>query len=245
MDHTLALVEKFVSVQGEGANVGRAAVFLRLSGCNLDCVFADGAVCDTPWRKAREKTTVRDVVKWAVDVVTSRLERAGTIEYGAFICDAPEPPMVIITGGEPTIAPGFDALVDGLRRVGFYVAVESNGTRWRPSLDGVDWLVVSPKTAISHARDVDPEPDPRVLETAHEFRYVITGPDDPVPPMHRPLSARHFVSPAVEADGSGLESVRGIVPRFVPGAVERCMEITWGDPRWRISLQSQKWMMVR
>lgn len=107
--------EIFHSLQGEGFNSGTAAVFLRLSGCNLDCPFcdtdhADGSLMTE--EEAAEATT-----RWAT-------------------------PLVVITGGEPALQLN-KALVDALHRRGKRIAVETNGTL--PLPDDIDWITLSPK----------------------------------------------------------------------------------------------------
>lgn len=107
--------EIFYSLQGEGRNTGRAAVFVRFAGCNLRCPF-----CDTQFDSYREMTA-REIV-------------AAISNYPAR--------FVVLTGGEPTLQAD-EAFVDQLHEAGFEVAMESNGTR--PAPRNVDWLTVSPK----------------------------------------------------------------------------------------------------
>ncbi len=107
--------EIFASLQGEGRNTGRAAVFVRFSGCNLRCPF-----CDTDHAGYREMTDAEI------------LEAIGG--YGLR--------FVILTGGEPALQAD-DAFVDMLHSAGYEVAMETNGTRPVPA--GIDWLTVSPK----------------------------------------------------------------------------------------------------
>jgi organic radical activating enzyme len=153
-------------------------------------------------------------------------------------------PMIVITGGEPCIQPTFNKLVQTLTGTHYYVAVESNGTQWREGLLYADWVVVSPKDMVAHAReDVHPTLDERVKGVVNEYRYVITGPQDPHPPFYP--ANQHYVSPALQADGKGLEAQMGYTPNFVMGAVERCVMIVKEDPRWRISLQTHKWLRIR
>ncbi len=236
LDRTLPLVEYFYSVQGEGRNAGRAAFFIRFAGCNLDCVFADGSICDTPWRKVREKISMREILHHVDSAVRSTT--SSPVHQDQW-------PMVILTGGEPTMAVLFDDLVMELSTRRVYVAVESNGTIYRTGLHTVDWLVVSPKDQVGHGNPLTtPDVDPRVHTLVKEYRYVISGKDAPVPTF-RDGTAVHYVSPALEADGTGQEILIGKTPRFVPGAVERCLEIVQSDPRWRISLQTHKWLLVR
>lgn len=245
----VALTEVFFSVQGEGYHVGRAAVFVRLAGCPLACEFAPGVVCDTPYQQTNLKATVDELFN---DIIPPLLPP----EY---IHDRPQRkqikdlPMLILTGGEPTAAPLFDDLVRAALLAGFYAAVETNATHYREGLRQVDWRSASPKehvpqTSTAKWHNHNPQStkiDPRVrnLLACHpsEYRYVIAGPD-PIPPF---LAAKcHYVSPAVLSDGSGTEWQKGF-PGFAPGAIERCLEIVQADPRWRISVQTHKFMAVR
>lgn len=107
--------ELFYSLQGEGRNTGRAAVFIRFAGCNLRCSF-----CDTEFDSYREMSA--DEIVDAISVWSSR--------------------FVVLTGGEPTLQVD-DAFVDLLHQHGYEVAMESNGTR--PAPRNLDWLTVSPK----------------------------------------------------------------------------------------------------
>ena len=106
----------FYSLQGEGRNTGRAAVFIRFAGCNLRCSF-----CDTEFESYREMTEG---------------------EILAAIHDYPSR-FVVLTGGEPTLQVD-EAFVDFLHQHDYEVAMESNGTR--PAPKNLDWLTVSPKT---------------------------------------------------------------------------------------------------
>src|SRR4051812_23461829 len=127
----VSLVEIFKSVQGEGYHAGRAAIFVRTAGCNLSCVFAEGSVCDTPYQHANEKLTVEEIII-----------RVAAMAGGALRSWVPEEsrPMLILTGGEPTMAPAFDELVEAASAAGFYVAVETNGTKWRDGLAQCHWV---------------------------------------------------------------------------------------------------------
>ncbi len=116
--------EIFYSLQGEGRNTGRAAVFVRFSGCNLRCKF-----CDTDFT-ACELLSADDIVRRARSLVPE----------GTQAC-----PIIVLTGGEPALQVD-EALVDALHAAGFpFVAMESNGTRLPPR--NLDWLTVSPKAA--------------------------------------------------------------------------------------------------
>lgn len=107
----------FYSLQGEGRNTGRAAVFIRFAGCNLRCPF-----CDTEFSEYREMSDT-DILA-AISAYPSR--------------------FVVLTGGEPTLQADA-AFIAMLHSNGYEVAMESNGTR-SPAAT-VDWLTVSPKQA--------------------------------------------------------------------------------------------------
>ncbi|MDH4224936.1 MAG: 7-carboxy-7-deazaguanine synthase [Deltaproteobacteria bacterium] len=132
--------EIFYTLQGEGAQTGRPAVFCRFAGCNLwsgreeDRREADCAICDTDFtgfdgpgggRFATPEELARAIQHaWPQDP-----ENRGR-------------PLVVLTGGEPTLqADG--PLIKALRQAGFETAMESNGTLNAPP--GLDWITISPK----------------------------------------------------------------------------------------------------
>lgn len=121
MRKTYKVNEIFYSLQGEGCNAGRAAVFVRFSGCNLRCPF-----CDTDFSQYAEMTA---------EEIVSRMTEAAR--------EATALPMAVLTGGEPTLQAD-ERLVSLIHAAGFgFVAMESNGTGVPPA--GLDWLTVSPK----------------------------------------------------------------------------------------------------
>ena len=115
--------EIFYSLQGEGRNTGRAAVFIRFAGCNLHCPF-----CDTEFDRYTEMS--------GQEIVDAALAYPSR--------------FVVLTGGEPTLQAD-EAFVDLLHRHGCEVAMESNGTR--PAPTNIDWLTVSPKGSFSRTWD--------------------------------------------------------------------------------------------
>lgn len=114
---TLPVVEIFDSIQGEGFNTGRNAVFIRLGKCNLSCPW-----CDTNY----------DVFKTMK--ISEILDRVNEITIDK---------NVIITGGEPTIHSNLCSLVNGLKLNGFSVWIESNGIEMIPKT--IDYVAISPK----------------------------------------------------------------------------------------------------
>lgn len=248
----VALVEVFRSVQGEGFHAGRPAIFVRLAGCPLACEFAPGVVCDTPYQVAKSWATVDELFG---EIIPS-LGGLETDSVRRKRQDVRAVPMLILTGGEPTVNPQFDALADRANKCGFYTAVETNGTVWREGLRRLDWISVSPKDAVPQTSKAQwHNAHPRGLKllarvrlevatrkAGAEYRYVIGGRSVPAPPYY--AASRHYVSPAVRSDGSGEEWKTGF-PGFAVGALERCLEIVQADPRWRISTQQHKLWCVR
>ena len=151
--------EIFYTLQGEGANAGRAAVFCRFSGCNLwnghesaraeaVCTFCDTDFVGTGPDGGRFSTA--DDLAAAVSAAWRPEERA---DIGRF---------VVCTGGEPLLQLDRPA-VDALHRAGFTVAVETNGTR--PGVPGLDWVCVSPKADA-----------PLLLKGGNELKLVYPQP---------------------------------------------------------------------
>ena len=134
---TYAVKEIFLTLQGEGAQAGRRAVFLRFAGCNLwsgreeDRAAAICQFCDTDF----VGTTGENGAKYAdAEALADKvLALWGNVEGT---------PYVVITGGEPMLQLD-TALIDALHQRGFEVGVESNGTL--PAVPGIDWLCISPK----------------------------------------------------------------------------------------------------
>ena len=116
------LVEIFESLQGEGRNMGRPCVFVRFAGCNLKCPW-----CDT------------DVTKRFSASLDELLAELG--QYKA--------KSVILTGGEPTMQKELPELVAALKKAGYWIGVETNGTNDADWLGFVDYVACSPKRGAS------------------------------------------------------------------------------------------------
>ena len=173
-----AVKECFLTLQGEGVQAGRRAVFLRFAGCNLwsgrEVDRADAACnfCDTDF----VGTDGDGGGKFAdADALADQVARL----WG----DGDEGRFVVITGGEPMLQ--LDrALVDALHARGFAVAAESNGTVL--AVAGLDWLCVSPKAGTDVVQRTGDELklvwpqagiDPAVLE-GWDFRHFLVQPMD-------------------------------------------------------------------
>jgi 7-carboxy-7-deazaguanine synthase len=147
--------EMYYTLQGEGANAGRAAVFVRFAGCNLwsgreqDRAGAVCPFCDTDFIGTDgpgggmfgDATALAAAAKrmWPTDGMSAR-------------------PLVVCTGGEPLLQLD-QAAVEAFHAAGFEVAIETNGTRLPPA--GIDWICVSPKAGAE-----------LVLRSGHELKLV-------------------------------------------------------------------------
>jgi 7-carboxy-7-deazaguanine synthase len=171
-----AVKEIFLTLQGEGMQAGRRAVFLRFAGCNLwsgrerDRAAADCSFCDTDFVGTDGVNGGRYEVEPLADKVDA-LWQSG------------ERKLVVVTGGEPLLQ--LDAvLIEALHARGFEIAVESNGTL--PAPTGIDWLCVSPKAGtqvVQRSGDelklVWPQPgiDPAEM-AAWDFDHFLIQPMD-------------------------------------------------------------------
>lgn len=175
-----AVKEIFLTLQGEGMQTGRRAVFLRFAGCNLwsgreaDRAIADCSFCDT------------DFV--GTDGVNGgRYDQKALAAKVVQVWGSGNGRLVVVTGGEPLLQ--LDArLIDALHGCGFEIAVESNGTLAAP--EGIDWLCVSPKAGT----DV-------VQRSGDELKLV--WPQEGIDPGElRRWDFRHFlIQPMDGADG--------------------------------------------
>ncbi|MGH9378760.1 MAG: 7-carboxy-7-deazaguanine synthase [Terriglobia bacterium] len=163
--------EIFYTLQGEGANAGRAAVFCRFAGCNLWSgreQDREGAVCDF----------------CDTDFVGTDGPGGGTFSSAEDLAAAararwpgPGRAFAVVTGGEPLLQ--FDqALLDALHGRNIEVAVETNGTQ--PTPVGIDWVCVSPKAGAA-----------LVLTAGDELKLVYPQPGGE-PERFERLSFRHF-----------------------------------------------------
>lgn len=170
---TYPIADVFYSIQGEGARVGTANVFIRFAGCNLRCALAThGFDCDTDF-ESRENVTRADLVVRCVNLVPTIANRAHV--------------GIVLTGGEPLLRDVAPLCAD-LKACGFgCVQVETNGSQ--PIPDGIDYVTVSPKMAEHTLR----------AQRCDELKYVRAA-GQPLPTPW--LDARwRFLSPASTAQG--------------------------------------------
>jgi len=171
---TYAVKEIFYTLQGEGAQAGRPAVFLRFAGCNLwsglerDRTSAVCKFCDTDF-------VGTDGVGGGKFATADELADAVLAKFPSGASRASR--FVVCTGGEPLLQLD-DALVDALHVRGIEVAVETNGTVKAPH--GIDWLCVSPKSTA-----------PLAITSGDELKLVYPQADAP-PEKFEGLDFRTF-----------------------------------------------------
>ena len=206
--------EIYYTLQGEGTNAGRAAVFLRFTGCNLwsglevDRETAVCSFCDTDFVGIDGPGGGRFD---AVDALARAVLEAWPGESSSLAT-----PLVVCTGGEPLLQ--LDSLlIESFHRVGFEVAVETNGTL--PAPPGIDWICVSPKA--------DAE---LLLCSGHELKLVYPQ-EGAEPEKFSALRFDHFFLQPM--DGPHLEA-----------NVELAVHYCQAHPQWRLSLQTHKYIGI-
>lgn len=197
MAKTYKVNEIFYSIQGEGRWAGHAAIFVRFSGCNLQCPF-----CDTDTQHNVEYTA-KQLIK----------------EIKAI---APECKFVVLTGGEPTLQVD-NALTYALTYEGYYIVMETNGTRKIPA--NINWITCSPKYA--YLKNAMP-----VITKAHEVKVVYDG-------VHEvcdyDIKARCFyVQPCDVGDKEKNADI-----------LKKAVEFVKLHSKWQLSLQQQKIINIK
>lgn len=188
-----AVKELLYTLQGEGAQTGRAAVFCRFAGCNL-------------WTGHEEDRAVAVCTFCDTEFVGTDGPGGGKFPSAAALADAvqaawPEgaggTPYVVCTGGEPLLQ--LDAaLVEALHERGIAVAVETNGTQLPPA--GLDWICVSPKAGA-----------PVVLTSGNELKLVFPQ-ALALPERFESLGFDHFYLQPM--DGPDREANTGAAVRY-------------------------------
>lgn len=207
---TYAVKEIFFTLQGEGANTGRPAVFCRFAGCNLwtgreaDRADATCQFCDTDFVGV-------DGPGGGKFESADALARAVAEKWPANVSPRARK-LVVCTGGEPLLQ--MDAgVVLALHAHGFEIAVETNGTQLPP--DGIDWICVSPKAGA-----------PLVLTRGNELKLVYPQ-QGGEPERFAELDFEQFFLQPM--DGPDRD-------RNTELALSYCLR----HPQWRLSIQTHK-----
>ncbi|MCX7016055.1 MAG: 7-carboxy-7-deazaguanine synthase [Candidatus Sumerlaeota bacterium] len=207
--------EIFYSLQGEGAQTGRPAVFCRFAGCNLwsgreggrpkaICGFCDTDFLGTDGPGGGRYDTPEE------------LARAARAAWPLFSSHRARP-FLVCTGGEPLLQLD-ENLAAAFHEAGFEIAVETNGTL--PAPRGVDWVCVSPKANAELA-----------LRSGDELKLVFPQ-EGAGPERYESLDFRHFFLQPM--DGPEQEANTRL-------ALEYCLR----HPQWRLSLQTHKILGIR
>ncbi len=211
-----AVKEMFLTLQGEGVQTGRRAVFIRFAGCNLwngreeDRPKADCTFCDTDFvgmdgdggGRFADADALADA---ALAMWEMALEQTSDCAFA------------VLTGGEPLLQVDA-ALLDALHARRFEIAVETNGTIAAPP--GIDWICVSPKTGTQI-----------VQRSGDELKLVWPQPGINPEGMEE-WDFRHFLVQPM--DGLSQNDNRASAMKFV-----------FGHPCWRLSLQTHKLIGLR
>ncbi|MEM7329931.1 MAG: 7-carboxy-7-deazaguanine synthase [Pseudomonadota bacterium] len=209
---TYSVKEAYVTLQGEGAQTGRAAVFLRFAGCNLwsglerDRASAVCNFCDTDFvgtdGENGGKFSGPDALAAHVLRVWSEAAPDGGMPY------------VICTGGEPLLQLD-EGAIQSLHAAGFEIGVETNGTLKAP--ESLDWVCVSPKANAA-------------LQQVSGNELKLVFPQDQVeaqPSQFESLQFEHFFLQPKD-DRAHAQNIAA--------AAAYCMK----HPKWRLSLQTHK-----
>lgn len=213
---TYAVKEIFYTLQGEGAQVGRAAVFCRFAGCNLwtgreadrskaICQFCDTDFIGTDGVGGGKFATPQALAAAVAAQWPTRLNSP----LGTTTADKA---LVVCTGGEPLLQLD-EAVIDALHAQGFEVAVETNGTQPAPS--GLDWICVSPKAGTE-----------LVLTQGNELKLVFPQPQA-MPEQFEHLDFEHFFLQPMDGNDQKCHT---------QSAINYCMV----HPQWRLSIQTHK-----
>ncbi len=205
--------EVFLTLQGEGGQAGKAAVFCRFAGCNLwsgreqDRASAVCTFCDTEFVGVDGDGGGKFAT---ADLLADHVSGMWRGREG-------DPKLVVCTGGEPLLqlnAP----LIEALHARGFEIAIESNGTLSAPA--GIDWICISPKAAA-----------PVVQTTGQELKLVFPQPLA-MPDRFEHLAFERFWLQPMDGPNQATNTA---------AAIDYCLT----HPKWRLSVQTHKYIGVR
>ena len=208
--------EIFYTLQGEGANAGRAAVFCRFAGCNLwtgreqDRAGAICRFCDTDFVGTNGEGG-------GTFAAAEELAAACARAAGAAFEAGPARLLVVLTGGEPMLQVDAE-LIEALHDAGFEIAIETNGTLAVPR--AIDWICVSPKAGAG-----------LVQSSGDELKLVYPQPELLPDQVAGLAFGQRYLQPM-----DGPEQAANTA-----AAVRYCQE----HPGWRLSLQTHKIIGIR
>lgn len=223
--------EIFYTLQGEGAHSGIPAVFVRFSGCNLRCPW-----CDTEFAEFTEMSA-DEIVREALSLYDIPNERRK---------------MLVLTGGEPSLQVD-TPLIYALHAAGFYICIETNGTR--PLPDGIDWITCSPKMVYqSEGRSISETVYQRsglsakrsslALKRVNEVKVVFTGTYDPEI-WRSQLEAEHWLLQPLRYTGEWLLNNCDAFEDDRNDNLDDTVRYILSHPFWRLSVQLHKIVGLR
>lgn len=154
----MKVCEIFASIQGESAYAGLPCVFVRLSGCNLRCIY-----CDTVY--ARDDAGDEEIIEMSIEEVIESAHSFGIS-------------LIEITGGEPLMQKETPVLVERLLNSGFTVLIETNGSISVKDLDERAIIIMDIKTPASGMFENMDLLNLKYLKAKDEVKFVITGRND-------------------------------------------------------------------
>lgn len=191
--------EIFYSLQGEGRWAGTPCVFVRFAGCNLKCPF-----CDT------------------------KHEQGKAYSHGDIMRELAKYPTkhVVLTGGEPTLQIT-EVLMQLLKNKGYFIHVETNGSRENKALMLADWVTCSPKNEYCENAHV-------AFLPINEIKVVYNDNAESIAQYDTYEADFYYLQPCDTGDAEQNK-------RNIQGAIDYCL----AHPKWQLSLQTQKILKVR
>lgn len=217
MSRHYAVKESFLTLQGEGIQAGRRAVFIRFAGCNLwngredDREQATCRFCDTDFvgidgenggRFTAEELAEQAIRLWK-EAIESRYQSVR--------------PFVVLTGGEPLLQVD-EALLLALKNQAFEIAIETNGTQPAPS--AIDWVCMSPKAGSQI-----------ILEKGNEIKLVLPQKGIDIEALEK-LDFDHYL-------------IQPMDDEYQKENIQKAIAFVMQRPLWRLSIQSHKLIGVK
>lgn len=199
----LQINDLFWTLQGEGLWTGRRALFVRLPFCNYNCPW-----CDTEYNS---------------------FQKISEDEFEKF-CNQESARFAVITGGEPLAHKDLPRIIMLLKKMGFYIACETNGSF--PVPEGIDFPTVSPK---KYSQNKWPEYyiDHQTFERAKEFKYVVDSNFD------FSILERHNVK-------TNKDVRLSLTPEYstMTEQLPKIIAYIQKNPQWQLNLQTHKWIQI-
>lgn len=217
MSRHYAVKESFLTLQGEGIQAGRRAVFIRFAGCNLwngredDREQATCRFCDTDFvgidGENGGRFTAEELAEQAIRLWKEAIE--SRYQYVR--------PFVVLTGGEPLLQVD-EALLLALKNQAFEIAIETNGTQPVPS--AIDWVCMSPKAGSQI-----------ILEKGNEIKLVWPQKGIDIEALEK-LDFDHYL-------------IQPMDDEYQKENIQKAIAFVMQRPLWRLSIQSHKLIGVK